>query len=184
MRKNSFGFMVLLLSAGVWSAPFALHGLHIDNVFSDAVALAEAWGGDCRVGTHRRGEVTFAHCDYDTCSVKTSGEMCRGNSVAEITLGSEILRVQSIRLEASTPDTQLTQAAITFIGDADFGAQILLQEFGLPGDSTGNRAGESWSNSRRLFWRNGDANLSLLKNRKMIMLTTNRKNRSAGETGD
>jgi len=173
-----------MVSASVGAAPpYEFHGLHIDRVFADGVTLAEELGGVCQVGTHRRGEVTFARCDYPACTGESSGEECEDANSSVLTLEFVPVRVESIRLEALQPDARLTQAAIVFDGDADAVAEGLAREFGPPGDSTGDSAGESWSNSRRLFWRDGDTNMSLLKNRRTIMLTTNRETQPDEQPG-
>ncbi len=176
MLTRYAGLALLLLAAVVRAAPpYEFHGLHLDSVFTDAVALAEELGGACQLDTHRRGQVTFARCDFDACPEGGPVEPCESNV---LTLGFDSSRVESIRLEAFHPDARLTQAAIIFEGDADEVAQGLERKFGPPIDSTGDRAGDSWSNSRRLFWRSGGVNMSLLKNRRTIMLTTHRENQS------
>lgn len=178
------GVALLMVSASLWAAPpYEFHGLHIDRVFTDAVALAEELGGDCQLGTHRRGEVTFARCSYSACNGVAPDEACASEDAAVLTLELGPVRVESIRLESFAPDARLTQAAIIFQGDADAVARGLEREFGPPADSTGSRAGDSWSNSRRLFWRDGEVNMSLLKNRRTIMLTTHREAEPARQPG-
>ena len=173
MLTRYAGVVLLLLASGVRAdPPYAFHGLHVDSVFKDAVGLAEELGGACQLGTHRRGQVTFARCDFDACPEGGPAEPCESSV---LTLGFGSSRIESIRLEAFHSDARLTQAAIIFEGDADEVAEGLEREFGPPIDSTGDRAGDSWSNSRRLFWRSGGVNMSLLKNRRTIMLTTHRE---------
>jgi hypothetical protein len=155
-------------------------GLHVDEAFNDALALAEELGGACELGTHRRGEATFAQCDYVACTAADGDENCEDLEPTGLTLGSEPVFIVSIGLEATGPAARLTQISIVFDGDADAVAESLVRKYGPPGDTTAN-PGQSWSNSRRLFWREGDANLSLLKNRRMIMLTTNRSSRAVGQ---
>jgi hypothetical protein len=159
------------VSAAVFAAPpYEIRGLHVDMVFNDAMSRAEELGGACEPGTHRRGEAFVARCDYTACAARGGNAQCPGSGVEGISWDLEAVAIVSIGFEAATPAARLSRIAIVFDGDADAVAESLVREYGPPDDTTGT----GWSNSRRLFWMTGESNLSLLKNRRTIMLTTNR----------
>lgn len=171
------GILLFVVSASAAAPPYAIRGLHVDLAFADALALAEALGGDCVTGTHRRGELTYARCDYGGCD--SAEQACSAARTAAPALGFADAALVRVGLEAPAPSALLTQASIVFEGNADAVAAALERQFGPPVGATPGQPGESWSNSRRVFWRAGDANLGLLMNRRTIMLTTNRVSQPA-----
>ena len=169
-----FGSLLLVaLPSIVYAEPaFRVVGLHLDMGFKAAVAAAEKLGGSCEVGTHRRGEVTFARCEYSACTEDEAACPQGGTSVP--TLGMAPVPVVRIGLEARDDSALLSRVAIVFDGDFDRVAQGLEQVYGAPADDTAVSSPDSWSNSRRLFWREGEFSMALLKRRQTIMLTTTR----------
>jgi hypothetical protein len=161
----------LVFSSGVAiAAPaFDIIGLHIEMSFNDAVAQAEKLGGICTLSTSRREDAVYAQCEYLSCE----GDPANACDKQKLESGLSFAAQPIVRLglEAPTAAAPLTRVSIIFEGSSEVIEEHLSSEYGPPHRGGSVVTEKSWTNARRLHWKQGDNNMGLMITAKMIMLT-------------
>jgi hypothetical protein len=171
------GVSLTILSSIAIAAPaYEIKGLYIDMTFSDAVAQAEELGGVCQLSTSQREDgVVYAQCDYGTCDKGGPADACDKQNLESPGLSIAAQPIIRVGLEAAGASSPLTRIIIIFEGSTEVVEEHLIQEYGPPHLDGSAATEKSWTNARRLHWKQGKNNMGLLTTMKMISLTTDSK---------
>lgn len=155
-------------------SPFEISGLHMDLVFTEAVAKAEKLGGTCQITTSRTQEGgKIAQCEYLPCIERNIVGECERRDLDDPELTIAAQPIMQIGLEAPGDVSRLTRILILFEGSTVAVAESLEREFGPP-KIHGNSQGKSWTHSRRISWTQGNYHMGLMNLPKVISLTVDR----------
>jgi hypothetical protein len=173
--------IALVFGSGVAiAAPaFDISGLHIEMFFNDAVAQAEKLGGICTLSSSRREDAVYAQCEYLSCEGDPANA-CDKQNLEPSGLSIAAQPIIRVGLEAPTAASSLTRISIVFEGSSDVIGEHLSSEYGPPHLDGSALTEKSWTNARRLFWKQGNYNMGLLTTVNMIMLTADRANPGSG----
>jgi hypothetical protein len=168
--------VALLPMAGLAQPPYPLNGLHTELTFTEAIDRAQQIGGSCKDTrpNRKRGGVSAA-CDYTLCNSPVPGEICNqeDDRASSFTLAKQ--RVTLVEFEAPGPDSQVSMIGIFFEGEHAAVMEELIAAFGKPNNDTLGDRKDSWTNSRRLFWHQGNQRVGLMDSPKMILMAADRK---------
>lgn len=169
----------VLLSAAAAVAqaqpPYAIHGLHTDLVFTEALAQAEKLGGKCQVSLSRSQEGgTNAECEFASCNARDTAGECEPESgeLAGLTIAEQ--PIMRLGLDAPGESAQLTRVVFLYEGSQKVVAAYLEKVFGAPNGEAHRPDEQSWSHSRRLVWTQGIYRVGLLDNPKLLILGADR----------
>lgn len=156
-------------------APYPINGLHTQLTFATAVAQVQQAGGSCKDirSTQRTGGVAKS-CQYARCKDSEQDENCDEKNAGSSLFTIGMQPVTAIEFEATTPDSELKSIGFFFEGEHAAVVKALITAFGQPDIDTESARATSWSDSRRLFWRQGIERASLLDSPKMILLAADR----------
>jgi hypothetical protein len=162
-------------------APFDVSELQVDLPFAEALEIAEALGGDCKVepGRLKEGGV-IAKCEYLVCVVGTQAGVCEEREQEADGLAVAAQPVLRISLEAPNRNARLVRIVILLEGALEPVAEHLVQRFGPPDQSGTPSDEQSWSHSRRLSWTQGMYRMGLLNSPRLIILAVDRSHPDTG----
>ena len=173
-RNLALAALAVLPASALAGAAFEINGLHVELVFTDAVARAEQLGGVCQSGlSRRRGGGVIAVCEYPSCLEENSPGVCDESSLESSGRMIASQPIIQIRLEAPEPSFRLTRIAMVFEGSPEVVAKSLKQKFGQPRKDPSATTEGSWTHSRRLHWKQDNYHMGLLDIVNTIMLTIN-----------
>jgi hypothetical protein len=156
-------------------APFQINGLHPDLVFTDALAMVEKLGGQCRIKHSRtEGGGVGAQCAFANAGAPDrTGAAEQPDAQASMPMiGPQ--PITRIGFEAPIDSAQVTRIVFVFDGGLDAVAQYLVQQYGQP-EHDGTASDEkSWSHAKRRAWSKGIYTMGLSNSPDVVILTVNR----------
>lgn len=182
ISRHLTGLALAIFSASSQAqAPFQLHGLHPDLLFSDAVTAIERLGGKCRVRqSQTEGGGISAQCAMGSVG-EVEGAAAAGQPDTPPTgpmIGPQ--PITRIGVEAPVESAQLTRIVFVFDGGLEAVAQYLVQQYGPPDHDGTTTHEESWSHSKRRGWIEGNYSMGLLNSPDLVILTVNRPSTDPG----
>jgi hypothetical protein len=176
--RSKWGLAAAVLTAAATVAhaqpPYAIHGLHTELVFTEAVTLAEKLGGKCKVtSAETQGGGTSAQCEYAHCNAQNNSVECKPQDARTAGLAIAAQPILSIGLDAPGDSARLASIVLVYEGSNDIVADYLQQTFGPP-DNVPRTNEQSWSHAHRLAWTHGIYRVGLLDSPKLIILGADR----------
>ncbi|MEZ5501647.1 MAG: hypothetical protein R3E50_02925 [Halioglobus sp.] len=172
--------LAVLPAFAIAASPYVISGLSTDLVFTEAVAQAEKLGGDCQLAASRNDDGgTSAQCEYRHCPQGGPSAGCDQPHPDKPALTIAAQPILKIGLEAPGEEAHLSRIVFLFEGDAAAVALDLRQKFGAPDRDGAAESAQSWSNSRRLSWKQGDYRLGLVDSPQLIIMAVDRAEAAA-----
>jgi len=164
--------LAMLATSTFAASPFEISGFTTDQVFSAALEIARARGGNCLItppAATPEGGIR-AQCEYAACAARDKDGACDPQNMqgTGLTVASQpILRID---LEAPTDSAPLSRIVFLFDGRHDAVKASLYESYG-PHDADLTATDEnSWSRARRIKWTQGRYHLALSDIPKLIAL--------------
>jgi len=164
--------LAMLATSTFAASPFEISGFTTDQVFSAALEIARARGGNCQItppaATPEAG--IRAQCEYTACAARDKDGACDPQKMQATGLTVASQPILRIDLEAPTDSAPLTRIVFLFDGRHDAVKASLYESYG-PHDADLTASNEnSWSRARRIKWTQGRYHLALSDIPKLIAL--------------
>ena len=155
--------------------PFTLQGLHTNLTMGDALARAEALGGNCAPIQARNfiGGLK-SRCTFPACNPAEGIEACTPETLEASTFTIAGQPIHALDIEAPDESSRLRNISLFYWGDPDAVMQRVLELYGEPKFDTGSQLDISWTPSRRLMWQRGIQRITYITQPPVILLAADR----------